>query len=330
MKSLVTFRVGGSRYALPAEQVIEAIDIEAVAHRVISDDDNGPGLTRVRGRWVPVVDLTRAIPGAEQLERSESAVLLLLGRGRNRLGLRVQELGEVVNADEGRTRVGSGSETLLELNGELVRYVDPGLLLNSRADLLGDEGGAMEENRATVDSRQLVTFRLGDDEFAIDVMRVFEVLRAVEVRSVPNAPDFVEGVVAVRDAVIPVIDMRKRFSLPAVEEENSSRLLVVATGDSRVALVVDDVPGVAELPDGVISQAPEFFRGLAGRYLEGIARDGERLVILLNLDEILSSKEKIALERLIENVNSAGDHEQSSKPSRSKKRSTRRKKSSES
>ncbi len=326
MKELVTFRVGASRYALPAEQVVEAIDIEAVSHQVLSGHDDGLGLTRVRGHWVPVVELSRAIPDAEPLDRSADAVLLLLGHGRNRLGLRVQELGEVVEADENRARVGSDSEGLLELNGELVRYVDPGLLLNSRTDLLGEEGGAMEENRATAESRQLVTFRLGEDEFAIDVMRALEVLKTREVRSVPKAPDFVEGLVTVRDTVVPVIDMRKRFSLPAAERATSSRLLVVATGESRVALVVDDVPGVVELPDSMISQAPDFFRGLAGRYLEGIARDSERLVILLNLDEILTSKEKIALEKLIEKVKGE-DSGGKPKPARSKKRGTRRKKS---
>jgi purine-binding chemotaxis protein CheW len=288
VKELVTFRVGASRYALPAEQVVEAIDIEAVSHQVLSGHDDGLGLTRVRGHWVPVVELSRAIPDAEPLDRSADAVLLLLGHGRNRLGLRVQELGEVVEADENRARVGSDSEGLLELNGELVRYVDPGLLLNSRTDLLGEEGGAMEENRATAESRQLVTFRLGEDEFAIDVMRALEVLKTREVRSVPKAPDFVEGLVTVRDTVVPVIDMRKRFSL--------------------------------------ISQAPDFFRGLAGRYLEGIARDSERLVILLNLDEILTSKEKIALEKLIEKVKGE-DSGGKPKPARSKKRGTRRKKS---
>ncbi len=326
MDNLVTFRVGESLYALPADMVAEVIEIGPIAHEVLADEGRGPGLTRVRGRWVPVIELAGTLPGAGAVAAdAESSVLLVLGRGRGRLGLRVQELGGVVSADAGRARDGAGSEKLLELNGELVRYLDPALLLGSEANLLGDEGGAMEEHQAAPASRQVVAFRVCDDEFAIDVMKVFEVLKSTDVRSVPKAPDFVEGIVGIRDAVIPVIDMRKRFSLPERASGDVGRLLIVATDDQKVALVVDDVPGVVELPLDSISAAPEFFRGLAGRYLEGIAQDDQRLIILLNLDEILSSKEKIALEKMIKGANGSGKKKTAPK-SKKKKSTTRRSK----
>ena len=212
------------------------------------------------------------------------------------------------------------------MNGELVRYLDPALLLGSEANLLGDEGGAMEEYQAAPASRQVVAFRVCNDEFAIDVMKVFEVLKSTDVRSVPKAPDFVEGIVGVRDSVIPVIDMRKRFSLPERASGDAGRMLIVATEDSKVALVVDDVPGVVELPLDSISPAPDFFRGLAGRYLEGIAKDGERIMILLNLDEILSSKERIALEKMIKGANGSGKKKVAKPKSKKKKSTTRRSK----
>ncbi len=328
MSNLLTFRVGESMYALPADFVAEVVEIGPITHQVLADQGGGPGLARVRGRWVPVLELAAALPGAATLAPAAGgSVMLLLGQGRSRLGLRVQELGEVVPAEAGRTPQGPGAEAILELNGELVRYVDPAVLLGSQANLLGDEGGAMEEHQAAPVSRQVVAFRVCDDEFAIDVMRVFEVLKVTDVRSVPNAPDFVEGIVGLRDEVVPVIDMRKRFSLPARESGQDGRLLIVATGDSRVALVVDDVPGVVELPLDAISDAPDFFKGLTGRYLEGIAQDGERLMILLNLDEILSSKEKIALEKLIKGGAASG--KKKAAPAKPRKKSTVRRKGKE-
>ena len=321
MKNVVTFRVGRSRYAVPAEAVAEVAEIGPVTHHVLSGRGDGPGLTFVRGRWVPVIELAGIVPEAEPLGSDvEGSVLLLLGGQRRWLGLRVQELGGIVEAEKNRAGLGRDSDTLLELNGELVRYVDPAVLLDSRADLLGDKGGSMEENQAASSSLQVVAFRVCDDEFAIDVMNVFEVLKATEVRTVPRAPDFVEGVLGVRDSVIPVIDMRKRFSLPERGSGDRGRLLVVATAESRVALVVDDVPGVVELPQDAVSPAPDFFRGLAGRYLYGVARHGERLIILLNMDEILTSKERIALEKMVKGTTGKGRKAADPTPTKKKRK----------
>jgi purine-binding chemotaxis protein CheW len=326
VKDLVTFRVGGSRYALPAELVTEVVEIEPVAHQVLAEQDSqAPGLTQIRGRWVPVIELAGTLPDCEPLRSAEEGtVLLVLGRGANQLGLKIEELGDVVPAGEGRTPTGPSSELFIEINGDLIRYIDPALLIDSQASLLVDQGGMMEEHQTVPDAKKVVAFKVCADEFAVDVMSVREVLKVSDVRPVPKAPDFVEGVVGVRDAVIPVIDMRKRFSLPERDAGVEGRLLVVTTGDGQVALVVDDVPGVVELPLDELSPAPDFFKGLAGRYLEAIAQSGESLIILLNLDEILSSKEKIALKKMI---NGGKGSTRKAKPASAKprkKRTTRR------
>ena len=190
---------------------------------------------------------------------------------------------------------------MLEIGSELIRYVDPASLLTSNAQVLGDGGGGqlMAENWAQTEQMKIVVFRIGEEEFGVDVMKVFEVLQRPAVRTVPKAPDFVEGIAEVRTAVVPVIDMRKRFNVPHGDASAPERLLVVEVGEHRIGLVVDAVPGVVKLESDSISPPPEYFKGLAARYMEGIARKLERLIILLNLEEILSSTEKIELDAVV-------------------------------
>jgi purine-binding chemotaxis protein CheW len=276
---------------------------------------------------MPVVELADTVPGATPLDRGAgSSLLVVLGRERGRLGLRVGGFEGVVELDD-RAADPKRSDELIELDGELVRYVDPESLLPSGASQLWDEGGFMEESRTEAEPVQVVAFRVGGEEFGIDVMKAQRVLKLPEIRAVPRAPEFVEGVVALEDAVVPVIDMRKRFSVPAAELAPAGTLLVVDSAENRVGLVVDEVPGVVNIPVDAVKVAPEFFKGLAGRYLQGIAEDQDRLILLLDLDEILSSKERIALDKLLEAARDAmaPKHRAAARPKR-KKRDGRRKK----
>ncbi|UCC83829.1 MAG: chemotaxis protein CheW [Gemmatimonadota bacterium] len=322
MSNLITFRLGNSRFAIPADVVTEIVEAGSIKHSLPGDEGARVGLARVRDRWIPVVELAGAISGAPSLDPdSADALLLVLGRERGRLGLRVQGPGEVVQGCEARSP-NDRSDDLLELDGEMVRFVDPAALVASRAELLGERGESMVDRDVAAEPLRVVRFQLGDDEFGIDVMKVFEVLPVPKVRPVPKAPAFVEGVVDVRDSIIPVIDMRKRFSLPERETDESSRLLIVAIGEARAALVVDTVPGVVPLAEDAVSPPPDFFRGLAGKYLEGLAKDDDRMIIMLNVGEILSSKEKIALEKVVDSAKPAARAKGKKRaPRRAKKKS---------
>jgi purine-binding chemotaxis protein CheW len=322
MSNLITFRLGDSRFAIPADVVTEIVEAGPIEHRLPGDDGARVGLARVRDRWIPVVELAGAMSGVPSLDpNSADALLLVLGRERSRLGLRVQGPGEVVQGSATPTR-SDRSEDLLELDGEMVRYVDPAALVASRAELLGEKGETMVDRDVAAEPLRVVRFQLGEEEFGVDVMKVFEVLPVPEVRPVPKAPEFVEGVVDIRDSIIPVIDMRKRFSLPERETGDPGRLLIVAIGEARAGLIVDTVPGVAPLAEDAVSPPPDFFRGLAGRYLEGLAKDDDRMIIMLNVGEILSSKEKIALEKVVDSAKpAAGVKRKKRAPLRTKKKS---------
>ncbi len=295
MTRVMTFRAGRSRFAVPVSQVAEVIESTAVAP---SPGRRGGeklvGLARVHDRWIPVLDVE--VEGSSP-DGPES--LVVLGRGRQRIALRVQEPGQVLDLGAQARPLSRDEDALLELGGQLIRYVDLDTLVPDFGALLSEGKDEMSAERTRSEPIQVVAFRIGPEEFGLDVMRTFEVLRPPEVHSLPNAPDFVEGLAEVRAGVVPVIDMRKRFGLSPTED-TSTRMLVATIGESRVGLLVDDVPGVVEISPDAVSPAPDFFKGLAGRFLEGVASEGERLVILLDVDEILTSKERIALETVIE------------------------------
>lgn len=155
----------------------------------------------------------------------------------------------------------------------------------------------MRNVRQTVPQVQLVTFRLGTEEFGLDVFAVHEILRYTEPTPVPRAPAFVEGVMDVRGTLVPVVDLRRRFELPHVEMGEDTRIVLVEFGGERLGLVVDAVTEVMRVAETAIQPPPRYIRGLAAEYVRGMARLEGRLVVLLEMDRILSSEERIALEQ---------------------------------
>ena len=146
---------------------------------------------------------------------------------------------------------------------------------------------------------KLVTFRLGEDLFAADIFAVERVLRYQEPTTVPEAPDWIEGVLEYQSRVVPVISLRRRFELPQRTPSSETRIIVLNARGEWIGAIVDAVVEVSSVEPGQLSPPPSFFRGLAGEYLKGIVRRGERgdrLVIVLDVERLLSTTERIALE----------------------------------
>jgi purine-binding chemotaxis protein CheW len=144
---------------------------------------------------------------------------------------------------------------------------------------------------------KLVTFRLGDDLFAADIFSVERVLRYEAPTSVPDMPDYIEGVIDYQQRVVPIVNLRLRFELPKIEVRSETRILILHGGGEWIGIVVDAVTAVTSFDPASVAPPPKMFRGLAGEYLKGIVRMGEKLVILLDVEKLLSSTERIALER---------------------------------
>jgi len=149
-----------------------------------------------------------------------------------------------------------------------------------------------------IQANKLVIFRLGDDLFAADVFAVERVLRYQSPRTLPDVPSWIEGVIEYQKRVIPVVNLRRRFELEERAPATDTRIVVLNTRGDWIGVVVDSVVEVSTVGDGSVAPAPSFFRGLAGEYLKGIVRraEGERLIVVLDVEQLLSSTEKIALE----------------------------------
>lgn len=142
---------------------------------------------------------------------------------------------------------------------------------------------------------QLVTFRIGEEEFGVNILQVQEIIRMLDVTKVPKAPDFVEGVINLRGKVIPIIDLRKRFGLPARERDKMNRIIVVEIGATVVGFIVDAVSEVLRLPASTVEPPPPVVAGLDAEYISGVGKLDDRLLIMLDMNRLLSRDEKTAL-----------------------------------
>jgi purine-binding chemotaxis protein CheW len=152
------------------------------------------------------------------------------------------------------------------------------------------------EAKSTESETQLVVFILDQEEFACKITDVREVLKMMKITPLPRCLDFVEGVINLRGEVIPVIDLRKRFGLAEAGRTESSRIIIAEVASSLVGLIVDSVSEVIRIPDKQIQETPDRVAGTRTHLILGVGKIEDRLLIILNLEKILTSEEQIALD----------------------------------
>ncbi len=143
------------------------------------------------------------------------------------------------------------------------------------------------------DNREIkvVCFRLGQDMYAADIMRVREIIKPMKLTGLPDAPEFIDGVINLRGSVIPVLNLHKRFRLPEPVSAKNTRLLTVSIAGQAFAMVVDEVTEVTTVPVKDLRPPPQFAQGVGREYLIAVCLVNGSLVMLLNLDSILQSHE---------------------------------------
>lgn len=134
---------------------------------------------------------------------------------------------------------------------------------------------------------QLVTFRIGEEEFGVDILVVKEIIRLMQITMVPRAPEFIEGVINLRGKVIPVINMRTRFNKSEHTPDESTRIVVMELGQKIVGFLVDGVSEVLRIPESTVEDPPPVVAGIGSEYIRGIGKLDNRLLILLDLDNLL-------------------------------------------
>jgi len=144
-----------------------------------------------------------------------------------------------------------------------------------------------------------IVFTIGSEEYGLEVDHVKTIERMLPLTRVPKTPNFVKGVVNLRGVVVPVIHLASRFGLPESEPTDNTRIVMVSVGDLDVGFIVDSANDVIDVDPEQIEEPPEVVGGIRAKYLRGIAKVGsDRLLVMLNLSEVLNKSEIIQLEQM--------------------------------
>jgi purine-binding chemotaxis protein CheW len=275
---LVSFSVAGQEYAIPIEAVQEIVQVPEQVVQVPRSASHVLGMITLRQRVLPLVSLRRmfALPEQAANERSRIVVVALGGVS---VGIVTDSVNEVLRVSKSavdpmpallaREEALADISRLCQLDGgkRIVSIVDPDNLFNHAAiqeavttvDRDNGAGGATasEQGNGEDDDEQVVVFRLDAEEFGVPIESVQEIVRVPdELTRVPKSPTFVEGVINLRGAVLPVIDLRTRLGLPTVERSDRQRVMVFLLDGTRTGFIVDSVAEVLRIRKSMIEPAP--------------------------------------------------------------------------
>jgi purine-binding chemotaxis protein CheW len=141
--------------------------------------------------------------------------------------------------------------------------------------------------------KKFAVFVIGEEYFGIEISRVVEILNTQKIHSIPEMPDFLSGVITIRGEIIPIIDLRQRLCVRSSSEKEL--IIVIKYDNEKVGILVDTVKEIISLTDDEIIIPPSIFRGLKRKYLSGLGKKWDRIIIILNLDDLLTSEEKVML-----------------------------------
>jgi purine-binding chemotaxis protein CheW len=141
---------------------------------------------------------------------------------------------------------------------------------------------------------QLVSFMIGGEECGVDILKVQEINRMLEVTRVPNTPEYVDGVINLRGKVIPILDLRRRFNWDRKEHDGNTRIVVVELTGKVVGFVVDGVREVLRIPGSVTEPPPPIVAGLQAEYITAVGKLEDRLLILLDLEKLVADATELA------------------------------------
>jgi len=144
---------------------------------------------------------------------------------------------------------------------------------------------------------QYVTFIIADENYGVEVLKVQEIIGMTEIVFVPNSPDFMKGVINLRGSVVPVVDMRKRFHMEERQYDMFTVIIIVEIRKMLVGMIVDSVSDVVGIPQAGIHETPHFTARIDTEFIAGIGQVNDKLVIILDIDEIFSAEEMKTMEQ---------------------------------
>ena len=154
---------------------------------------------------------------------------------------------------------------------------------------------AIRTDVSKTDSRQLVTFQLGEELYGVNIMDVKEIVRVQAIRTIPNAPTYVEGIFNLRSEIIPIINLHKRFHLRKLvtseEDEMLSGFVILDIDGMKLGVIIDRISRVVTIEKEDIQPPPQMFSGIGAEYIQGVVRQEEGYLIILDIRDLFNPKE---------------------------------------
>jgi purine-binding chemotaxis protein CheW len=155
---------------------------------------------------------------------------------------------------------------------------------------------------AREETREVLVFVLGQEEYGVDILKVQEIRGYEKVRPIPSAPDYLKGVVNLRGVIVPVIDMRVKFRLPDVRYDSFTVVVILRIAGRVIGIVVDGVSDVVRFTESQVRPAPQLGALVDSSFLDGVATEDDRMVLLVDIEKLLSSGELNLLRQVTEAV----------------------------
>ncbi len=156
----------------------------------------------------------------------------------------------------------------------------------------------LKEKNISSHEGKFLTFVLGNEEYGVEILKVREIMGIMEITPVPQTPDYMKGVINLRGKVIPIIDLRLKFAMPEVERTKETCIIVAEVGSAQVGIIVDSVSEVTDIKGEDIEEAPSFGQGIDTNFIMGLGKTKKKIVILLDIEKVLTTEEIKMVEQL--------------------------------
>ncbi|MGD0620893.1 MAG: chemotaxis protein CheW [Thermacetogeniaceae bacterium] len=307
---LVTFLVGNEEYAFDIMNVKEIIRVPEIT-AVPDTMQYVEGLVSIRNQLIPIINM-RVYFDMPEVTKDDQARVIIVDLGKLRTGFRVDRVREVIHVlrstieptptflgkdgaekIRGVAKLNNGSRLLMCLD---INNLLPDEMIQKLSEIDAEAEIEKKEGQNVLDEEQLVAFRLGSDEYAINVNEVQEINRMTEAIRMPGAPRYIEGLVNLRGNIIPALSLRNRFSLPERQKDDSTRIIIVDFNEKKTGIIVDAVTEVLRFEKGLIENTPGILeQSVEADLIGGVAKlnEGKRMVMILNLSSVLNYDKEI-------------------------------------
>lgn len=299
--------VGDEVFILPLTQIIESLrpaphDIKTVA--------DACRVLHIRNEYLPVLALHQLFAVPNAVSDPTQGILVLLEAEGTRFALLVDDLvGQqqvVMKSLEanyhrvegmlGATILGNGKVALILDVAALPRLIKSGVSRHWPKESNMEQLGKVALDPANIVKQEFLTFTLGNEEFGLEILKVQEIRSYDGITKIPNAPSFLQGVINLRGVIVPIVDMRMKFNLNKTEYNEFTVVIVLNLSGRTMGVVVDTVSDVIALSKDEIKAAPEFSKMFATEYLLGLAAVEQRMVILVDIERLMTHQELAALD----------------------------------